>query len=97
MKTAAFVVLSALAILAADPAPETGPNFNEPSRRELPYPLPLDFNECVMVVWSEESKAQHGQTIGAWDPPHTERDIQNINRGMREGWGEYRYCNESPT
>ena len=82
------------AALAQDTSPseETGPNFNQ--RRELPNPLPPDFNECVVVVWSAEKREEFGYNGGFYKPPHTKEELASIEYGRRVGWGTYTLCDE---
>lgn len=91
---AALILLLPVAAFAQFPENETGPNFNEPSRREVPNPLPPDFDECVVVVWNEQVKAEVGEN-GAWySPPLTEEQKAEIQAGLNLQWGSYSLCQE---
>ena len=92
MRVFLIIILLSSAALAADTKPqdETGPNFN--LRRELPNPLPADFNECVLVVWSDEMRQQRGKTGGFYYPPLERADLLEIEKGRALGWGTYSIC-----
>ena len=89
---AALVMLLPTAASAQPPKQETGPNFNEPSRREVPNPLPPDFDECVVVVWSPAMKARTGENGRVYEPPLSDAARQNIQNGLRLGWGTFHRC-----
>lgn len=92
---AALVMLLPIAAFAQSLDQETGPNFNEPSRREVPNPLPPDFDECVVVVWNDRIKAEMGGKNGRWyAPPLTRQQRTEIQSGLNQKWGTYSICQQ---
>jgi len=90
------LMISVPAFAADDPPKETGPNFNEPWRQDVPYPLPPDFNECVVVVWGPDIKTQTGENGRMYSPPLSQIERDDISNGMRLDWGVYSRCHDQP-
>jgi hypothetical protein len=88
-----FLVLIALAVVA--PVLVSAQTVHK-DNRELTYPLPAGFNECVRAIWNAEKRAEYGGRVSQWDPPLTPRDIAVIEYGLQRGWGVYEICDEHP-
>jgi riboflavin biosynthesis pyrimidine reductase len=86
-----FLVLIALAVVA--PVLVSAQTVHK-DNRELTYPLPAGFNECVRAILSPEKKAQHGFRVAQWDPPLSDEDRASIEYGILHGWGVYQLCDE---
>jgi hypothetical protein len=88
-----FLVLIALAVVA--PVLVSAQTVHK-DNRELTYPLPAGFNECVRVTFSPEEREKFDGTGAIWHPPLSEEDRASIEYGMLHNWGTYELCDEHP-
>lgn len=61
--------------------------------KEVPNPIPADFNECVRVIVSDKGR-EHGADarMATWEPPLTRKDHALLEYYRREGWGKLILC-----
>lgn len=94
MTRIAILVLSLLAAPAAanDPAEETGPNFNDLSRQEVPEDIPKD--RCVMAIYEPKLREDRGLRIEGWRPPVSDRTRRWLYTQRSQGNLTLIFCDE---
>ena len=89
---AAFVLMMASGMALAT---DEQPNFNTPSKRVVPNPIPPDFNECVRVFPNEKARAGGVVVpLSTMRPPLTPEMRGTLQYVLDNDWGEIRYCEE---
>lgn len=61
--------------------------------REVPYPLPPDFNECVRIVVKPEFREKAGK-LPVLEPPLTSLDRKSIDRAHELDLGKIEFCEQ---
>ena len=62
----------------------------------VPDPIPLDFNQCVQVVWTKEGRAKYKGTdigiMGEMTPPIPKTDLAYLEYWRKEGLAVLQLC-----
>lgn len=92
MKEIIIALLLVFSPAASEPPTETGPNFNEPSRQEVPEDIPRD--RCIMAIYGAELQKERGMRIGGWRPPVSENTRAWLYMKRAEGKLTLRFCDD---
>ena len=89
-------LIVALAVVAAtmiaDPAPETGPQF-QGEYAEVPDPVPVGYDRCITVIVNPEHIAKWGR-VYTFQPPFSDQRIADINTFRRANIGKLQHCRD---
>lgn len=76
------VLLASLPVLAQD--------------REVPDPIPADFDECVRVFVTDKGRENGVKSkVARLDPPLTREDHAYLEYWRREGWATLKLCGDT--
>lgn len=64
----------------------------------IPKPVPLDFNQCVRVFWTDKGRENgiNGR-ISEWKPPLNHDVPALLEYYRREDWGRLVLCDDKAT